>query len=98
MGGCGRPFVRAAAAQGNRAARDSAPLAQIVMPIAAVGFYIYLFNIFPIYLTDQILREPLGRFWLLQIALSLVLGLIVYAVLERSRPFRAKMRARWARA
>lgn len=69
-----------------------APLAQIVMPVAAAGFYIYLFNIFPIYLTDQILREPLGRFWLLQIALSLALGLIVHAVLERSRPILAKMR------
>lgn len=75
-----------------------APLAQTVMLIAAASFYIYLFNIFPIYLTDQILREPLGRFWLLQIALSLVLGLIVYVFLERTRPFRTKMRARWARA
>jgi hypothetical protein len=69
-----------------------APLAQIVMPVAAAGFTIYLFNIFPIYLTDQILREPLGRFWLLQTALSLVLGLIVHAVLERARPILAKMR------
>jgi hypothetical protein len=74
-----------------------APLAQTVMLIAAAGFHIYLFNIFPIYLTDQILDEPLGRFWLLQIALSLALGLIVYVFLERTRPWRTKMRARWAR-
>lgn len=75
-----------------------APLAQAVMQIAAAGFYIYLFNIFPIYLTDQILDAPLGRFWLLQIALSLLLGLTVYSVLEHSRPLRTKMLARWARA
>lgn len=74
-----------------------APLAQIVMTIAAAGFYIYLLNSLPMYLTDQILQEPLGRFWLLQIVLSLALGLIVYWVLERSRPFFAKARSAWPR-
>lgn len=72
-----------------------APLARTVMLVAAAGFYIYLFNIFPLYLTDQILREPLGRFWLLQLALSLVLGLIVYVTLERGQTILAKMRGVW---
>lgn len=74
-----------------------APLAQTVMLIAAASFYIYLFNIFPLYLTDQILREPLGRYWLLQIALSLVLGLIVYSALEHSRPLRTRLWTHWVR-
>lgn len=72
-----------------------APLAQTVMLIAAAGFYIYLFNIFPIYLTDQILDARHGRFWLLQIASSLMLGLIVFSVLERSGPLLAKARNAW---
>jgi hypothetical protein len=71
--------------------------ARPVMIIAAASFYIYLFNIFPMYLTDQILHEPNGRFWPAQIMLSLGLGLIVYGMLERSRPFLVKARSAWPR-
>jgi hypothetical protein len=71
--------------------------ARPVMTIAAASFYIYLFNIFPMYLTDQILHEQNGRFWLVQVLLSLALGLTVYWALESSRPFVTKARSAWPR-
>jgi hypothetical protein len=70
--------------------------ARPVMIVAAASFYIYLFNIFPMYLTDHLLHEQNGRFWLLQVVLSLILGVIVYSVLERSGPLLVKARGAWA--
>jgi hypothetical protein len=43
--------------------------------IAAASFYIYIFNIFPMYVTDILLQARFGKFWLVQIAASLALGI-----------------------
>jgi acyl-CoA synthetase (AMP-forming)/AMP-acid ligase II len=51
--------------------------------IAAASFYIYLFNIFPMYLTDIVLHARFGKFWLIQIAASLALGIIVSQLLSQ---------------
>jgi len=52
--------------------------------IAAASFYIYLFNIFPMYATDIVLHARFGKFWLAQIAASLILGIAASMLLARS--------------
>ncbi len=55
---------------------------RVVGAIAAASFYIYLFNIFPVYLTDIVLHARFGKFWLAQIAASLALGIAVSLLLS----------------
>jgi hypothetical protein len=50
-------------------------LGRAVATVAAASFYIYLANIFPMYVTDIILDAQFGEFWLAQIAASLALGI-----------------------
>ncbi len=62
--------------------------------IAAASFYIYLFNIFPMYTTDIILHARFGKFWLAQITASLILGIAASMLLARSDELWTRMRAR----
>lgn len=50
-------------------------LARAVVAVAAASFYIYLFNVLPMYVTDVVLDERFGRYWAAQIAASLALGI-----------------------
>ena len=52
--------------------------------IAAASFYIYLFNIFPMYVTDIFLHARFGKFWLAQITASLILGIAASMLLART--------------
>lgn len=61
--------------------------------IAAASFYIYLFNIFPMYTTDILLHARFGKFWLAQIAASLILGIAVSMLLSHSDELWNRMRA-----
>jgi acyl-CoA synthetase (AMP-forming)/AMP-acid ligase II len=54
------------------------PLARSMTLVAAASFYIYLANPIPMYLTDQVLHAQFGRYWTLQIVLSMGLGLALY--------------------
>lgn len=65
----------------------------VVGAIAAASFYIYLFNIFPMYVTDIILQARFGKFWLAQIAASLLLGILASKILSRSDDLWIRMRA-----
>ncbi len=60
--------------------------------IAAASFYIYLFNIFPMYLTDNVLHSRFGKLWPIQITASLALGIAVSLLLSNSDKLRD-----WAR-
>ena len=72
-----------------------APAARAVMLVAAASFYIYLFNVFPMYLTDNLLHAQFGRFWWLQILLSLAIGIGVYLSLEFRAPIMSMIREAW---
>lgn len=65
-------------------------LAHMVLTVAAASFYIYLFNVFPMYLTDEILDAQHGRFWALNVALSLSLGIGAWWVMGRLEAYRQK--------
>lgn len=65
--------------------------------VAAASFYIYLFNIFPMYATDIILHARFGKFWLAQIAASLILGILASKILSRSDEWWIRARA-WFRS
>jgi len=69
------------------------PIGRVVGTIAAASFYIYLFNVFPIYLTDIILQSRLGKFWLIQIVASLALGIAAFLLLSHSEKLRGFARA-----
>jgi len=60
------------------------PVGRAVGAIAAASFYIYLFNIFPMYLTDIVLQSRFGKFWPIQIAASLALGIAVSLLVSYS--------------
>ena len=63
--------------------------------IAAASFYIYIFNIFPMYVTDILLQARFGKFWLIQIAASLALGIAASFLLSHAGELWARARA-WA--
>ncbi len=63
-------------------------IGRMVVVIAAASFYIYLFNIFPMYVTDTILHAKFGKFWLSQICVSLALGIGVHLLLSRGSELR----------
>ncbi|MBN9544718.1 MAG: AMP-binding protein [Alphaproteobacteria bacterium] len=69
------------------------PVGRAVGAIAAASFYIYLFNIFPVYVTDIILHARFGKFWLLQIAASLALGIAASLLLSHADELWARVRA-----
>ncbi|HEY4276513.1 MAG TPA: AMP-binding protein [Rhizomicrobium sp.] len=71
------------------------PVGRAVGTIAAASFYIYLFNVFPMYLTDIVLQAKFGKFWLFQIVASLALGIAVSFLLSRSGKLWGVARA-WA--
>ena len=50
-------------------------VAAAVKLIAGVAFYIYIFNVIPMYLVDEVLKAPHGQFWWLHIGLGLALGI-----------------------
>jgi hypothetical protein len=60
------------------------PAGRVVGTIAAASFYIYLFNVFPMYLTDIVLHSRFGKFWLIEIIASLALGIAAFLLLSRS--------------
>jgi acyl-CoA synthetase (AMP-forming)/AMP-acid ligase II len=68
-----------------------------VATVAAASFYIYLFNAFPIYLTDTVLHSKFGRFWWLQIVASLGLGIAAFMVFAYFEKLRAGA-PRWTRS
>jgi acyl-CoA synthetase (AMP-forming)/AMP-acid ligase II len=53
-------------------------LAKAVYLIAAASFYIYLLNVVPMYLVDEVLNAAHGRFWPLHLAMGLMLGITAY--------------------
>jgi acyl-CoA synthetase (AMP-forming)/AMP-acid ligase II len=69
--------------------------------VAAASFYIYLLNPIPMYLTDQVLHAPFGRYWWLQIVLSLALGIGAYfgiqGMASRGDQDPDRPRFRWSR-
>lgn len=64
-----------------------------VATVAAASFYIYLFNAFPMYLTDTVLHSKFGKFWWLQIMASLGLGIAAFMLLAHSEKLRDGARA-----
>ncbi|MCW6530066.1 AMP-binding protein [Sphingomonas sp. MMSM20] len=58
---------------------------RMMIMIAAASFYIYIFNIFPMYVTDTVLHAKFGEFWVAQIVASLALGIGAYLILPRAR-------------
>ena len=68
-----------------------------VATVAAASFYIYLFNAFPIYLTDTVLHSRFGRFWWLQIVASLGLGIAAFMAFAYFEKLRAGA-PRWTRS
>lgn len=62
--------------------------------IAAASFYIYLFNIFPMYATDIVLHARFGGFWPAQIVVSLALGIAMSMIFLRSGELWDRARAR----
>ncbi len=70
---------------------------RVVGTIAAASFYIYLFNIFPMYATDIVLHARFGKFWPAQIAVSLALGIAMSLVFLRSGELWDRVRA-WFRS
>ncbi len=63
-----------------------------VVAVAAASFYIYLFNIFPMYATDVVLNAKFGKFWAAQVVASLGLGIGVYLALSRGEELWARLR------
>ena len=51
--------------------------------VARNSFYIYILQIVPMYLIDQILKAEHGRYWLLHVIISVVAGLGVGTLLDR---------------
>ena len=61
--------------------------------IATASFYIYLFNIFPMYVTDIVLQARFGKFWLAQIVASLILGIAASMLLSHADELWGRARA-----
>ena len=68
-------------------------LAHMILTVAAASFYIYLFNVFPMYLTDEILDAQHGRFWALNVVLSLSLGIGAWWAMGQLEAYRQKRAA-----
>jgi hypothetical protein len=55
----------------------------LIRLVARNSFYIYVLQIVPMYLVDQILKAEHGRFWPLHVAISVGIGIAMGSMLDR---------------